>query len=106
MYFWLTYRKKEPGVHRCVDLCVGVQLDSIDQYACVLPIPCYFYYCSSVVQLEIMLLMLSTVLSLVTVIYLGLFVLPYKSEDCSFKICEELHWKFDVDGTESVDGFW
>jgi hypothetical protein len=34
-------------------LCLGLQFDSILQHIGFMPIPCYFYYCGFVVQLEI-----------------------------------------------------
>jgi hypothetical protein len=32
-YFWLLYQK--PGVHRCVNLYLGTQSESIDPYVCL-----------------------------------------------------------------------
>jgi hypothetical protein len=43
---------KKSGVLKCVNLCLGIQFDSIDQTA-FMPITCYFYYYSSVIQFEI-----------------------------------------------------
>ena len=38
--------------------------------------------------------------------YPGSFVSPYKVEDYSFKVSEEMCWDFDGDCIESVDCFW
>ena len=35
----------------------------------------------------------------------GLFVFPYETEYCSFKVCEELCWDFDGECIESPDCF-
>jgi hypothetical protein len=41
-----------------------------------------------------------------SVCYLGFFVCPNESENCSFYHCEELSWNFDRDCIEYGDCFW
>lgn len=38
--------------------------------------------------------------------YPGFFVFPSEAQIFPFKICEELCWDFDENGTESIDCFW
>lgn len=51
VFFWLICKKS--GVHRCVNLCLDLQLDTIDQYISFSAIMMIFYYYSSIVLCEI-----------------------------------------------------
>lgn len=42
VYFWLLYQKS--GVHWCVDICLGLQFDSIDHMSVFVPIVWCFYF--------------------------------------------------------------
>jgi hypothetical protein len=70
-----------------------------------MPMPYGFYYCCSVVQLEIgdgdtsrSSFIVQDCFS-----YPGFFVFLNEVENGSFKVCKELHWGFDGDSIESVD---
>ena len=57
VYFWLY---KNSSVHRCIDLCLGLQLDSIDLYLFLCQYLVFFpllYLCSKVWNLVIPLIM-------------------------------------------------
>lgn len=51
VYFWHSFQKS--AVHMNVDLCLGLWFYSINHHVSFYVIPCDFYYCSSVIQVEI-----------------------------------------------------
>lgn len=54
VYFWLfLFLNQRSGVYRCVDLRLGLQFNSTDQWVVLMPMRCGFYHYSSLVQLEI-----------------------------------------------------
>ena len=69
----------------------------------------YFYCCSSVVQLETrdgVTSSSSFILGIILVtVCVCVCVFLYETENCHFKVCEELCWNFDVDCIESEDAF-
>lgn len=88
-YFRLLLQNS--NVHTCVELWPGLKFDFIDQCVSFVPIPCFFYYYSSLVWLEIV---NRNPLSNYFIIQdflsdLGIFGFPYKVENCPFKTCEE-----------------
>ena len=52
MYFWPLNKKR--GLHKCMDLCLGLQFYSIEHYVRFMIIKCFIYHYSFIVQLEIM----------------------------------------------------
>jgi hypothetical protein len=72
-----------------------------------MPIPSGFYYNNPLLELEIRLddTSRSSFIVLDCLSY-PVFFPPYEIEYCSFKICKELYWNFDVNCIVSVDYFW
>ena len=72
-----------------------------------MPIPTCFYYCTSIVDLEVGDgdASRSSLLYKIVLAILVFFLFAYDVEYCSFKVHEELYWDFDGYHTESVDYF-
>ena len=75
-----------------------------------MPIPGSFYYCSSIIELDLRdgdaCRSSFIVQDFFFFGYPGFFIFPYEVEYCSFKVCEELSWDFDRDCIESIYCFW
>jgi hypothetical protein len=69
-----------------------------------MPILCGFYYCCSVVHLDIrnMILLEFILFYRIVLVILGLIVFLYEVENCSFKVCKEFCWIFDGNCIESA----
>ena len=70
-----------------------------------MPIPCCFYYYSSVVQLEVRTSKTSSISFIIQNCFSYPFMFPYEIENFQFKLCKELWWNFDGDYNKS-DCFW
>ena len=73
-----------------------------------MPIPSCFYYCSSIIELDVRNGYASGSSFIVQDCfdYPRIFVFPYEVNCCSFMVCEELYWDFDQDCIESINCFW
>ena len=91
-----------------MDLCQNFLIESIDQPVCFIPIPCSFYYYSSIVEFEVRdgATIRSSFIVQDCFSYPGYFVSSYGSDYCSFDVCVYLCWDFDGDCIEPVDCFW
>ena len=72
------------------------------------PVPCYFYYDGSVVQLEIRMdddTSYRFLISQDCLGYLGFLYFPYEAQVFPFKVCEELCCSPDGNCIESVFAF-
>ena len=96
-----------------VFICVWINIGVFSSIALIslsvfMSISSCFYYCSSIIELNVRDGDTSRSSFLVQddFGYPGFFVLPYEVDYCSFKVCEELCWYFDWDCIESIDHFW
>jgi hypothetical protein len=99
------------SLHRCMGLFLGLLFDSTELPVCfntmwVFHIYIYIYYLL-LLQLEVR----DSDTSRSSLIvqdrfsYCVVFIFPYKVENCSFKICEELSCNFHGNCIESLDCF-